>query len=314
MPRFTLANGPLRAEIDPDLGAGLVDFSIIGPNDWHYPIMRRASSDASHFNQLACYLLAPWTNRIADARFSSLGSEFRLTPDWPDGSAIHGDVKQRRFRIRQRSPISALLSVDASDARGRNWPWPYHFAVRYELGENSLTIDASLTNLADSVMPAGLGFHPFWMRRLWDDNDEVIVSATLSGRYPAKHMIPSGPPEHDRVTRHLASVLPLGDLALDDVFAGFDGQARIEWTHSGVRLDFHCSPNLNHLVIYSPVLDQSGPLTWFCVEPVTMTNDAFNLASRGMHGTGATCIPPGKSLDARVHLRVTASEPRAVKP
>src|SRR5690606_1819164 len=47
------------------------------------------------------------------------------------------------------------------DATG--WPWTYTARVGYTVDRATLTIDYALTNTADDPMPAGLGFHPWFV-------------------------------------------------------------------------------------------------------------------------------------------------------
>lgn len=301
MPGILIENQRLRLRILREIGAGALEFSLRAPGGAWQPIWRPAPESPSHFNDLACYLLAPWSNRIAAARFPFAGRELRLRPDWPDGTAIHGVVKDRTWTILDRSPVSARLAFESRRHADLNWPWVFDATARYELDEQSLEVELAITNRSDSPMPAGLGFHPFYMRRLWDDRDEVAIRASLPGRYPAAGMIPTAPARADEVTRHLAAGLPLKPLDLDDVFAGFDPATTITWPASGIRASFTVSPNLNHTVIYSPPAQPH-----FCLEPVSMVNDGFNLLAHGQPGTGVTILAPGESRSATMKVLIDA--------
>ncbi|MCC6678403.1 MAG: hypothetical protein IT436_14795 [Phycisphaerales bacterium] len=301
MPGILIENQRLRLRILPAIGAGAAEFSLRSPRGAWQPIWRPAPESPSHFNDLACYLLAPWSNRIAAGRFTFAGRQIQLRPDWLDGTAIHGVVKDRPWTILDRSPISARLAFESHRHADLNWPWPFDAAARYELDEQSLEVKLAITNRSDSAMPAGLGFHPFFMRRLWNDHDDVAIRASLAGRYPAAGMIPTAPARADEVTRHLAAGLPLSTLDLDDVFAGFDPATTITWPASGIRASFTVSPNLNHTVLYSPPAQPH-----FCLEPVSMVNDGFNLLARSAPGTGVTTLAPGQSLSATMAIRIDA--------
>ena len=299
MGRIVIEQDRLRLEIDPALGAGIADFSIQGPDSAWWPIMRRAPLRPAHFNEMACYLLAPWSNRIAGARFEFAGRTHALTPDWPDGTAIHGLVKDKPWRILDRSPFSARLAFDSG--AGTRYPFPFACVARYEIVDRALVCDLSVQNSGDAAMPAGCGFHPFFRRRLWED-EECLVTCRVAGRYPAEGQIPTGPAVPDAVTVRLAEPRPLGALELDDVFDGFTGAA-IGWPRAGVRAVFETSPALGHAVVYAPVRAGS-PLPFFCLEPVSMANDGFNGLARGEAGTGVALLAPGQSLAVRWTLRI----------
>jgi aldose 1-epimerase len=177
------------------------------------------------------------------------------------------------------------------------------------MGEATMTTELFVTNLGDSPMPAGVGFHPYFMRRLWAAADDVRVAVRTSGRYPGAGMIGGGRPTADSVTTALGAGGPLGGLELDDVFAGFDGRATIEWPSSGVSLAFECSPELGHAVVYAPAREDAGgggrgSLSWFCIEPVSMVNDGFNRLAAGDGATGVRTLVPGERLEARWAMRI----------
>lgn len=297
MPRLALESEHLRVEVDPQLGAALCDLTIRGPGDQWFSLLRRAPAGASFFNDTACYLLAPWCNRIPAGEFVHDGTPRRVRVNWPDNTAIHGDVCGRAWSLLERSPVSAGLELDARHLPDRNWPWPYRARVRYETDRDTLRCRLEVTNESNASMPAGVGFHPYFVRHLWDTTDRVTVRAANTGRYRLAALVPAAPAAEDHISRSLATGTPLDALGpLDDVFAGADGRAEITWSASGVRARFRCSPSLGHIVIYSPKSPTGGFLPFFCLEPVSMVNNAVNLHGEGWSNTGLVSLPPGQTL------------------
>ena len=307
MANVILQDGDLRVEIDPALGAGLVDLSLTIPGRGPVPLMRTAPA-TGWFNDLASYLLIPWSNRISLGQFAWEGRTHRLATDWPDGTAIHGLVKEAPWRIEQRSPVSALLKFSSGEL-GAPYPWPFSASVLYRIDGSSVATRITLTHeVGGSIpgtMPAGLGFHPFWKRSLWDPGDAVRVHAPGLRRYPCLNMIPVGTPELDAVSAALGDGMPLDSLTLDDVFAGSLDGSHIRWDRSGVRVTYECSPELGHAVLFTGAPDPRGEMPgFFCLEPVTMVNDGFNLASRGWIDTGVRALEPGESMLANWTIRI----------
>ncbi len=291
MPRVRMDTDLLHLEIDPALGASVARFDLREPGGLLLPLMRPAEEGATWFNDLACYSLAPWSNRIAGGEFTWRGQRHRLTPDWPDGTAIHGLVKDRPWRLIERSPVTAILEFASSDFPDLTYSWPFHAAVRYELLEDALAVRLSVKNLDSSrPMPAGLGFHPFFPRFLREPSEQAEIRYAALGRYPAQHMLPTRPAAPDDVMRRLNQGVPVGELDLDDVFLGSTSGATITWPRSGVRLTYGCSPALGHAVIYTGKPDS------FCFEPVTMVNDGFNVRERGWQDNGVAELAPGEPL------------------
>ncbi len=291
MSRVVLEQGAMRVEIEPRIGAGIADLSWRVPGRGMTPLMRRAPEGTSWFNDLACYLLAPWSNRIAGGEFVWRGAHHRLEADWPDGTAIHGLVKGREWRLVQVSPVSAVLSCGVG-AGDRGFAWAFTAEVGYVVRENGLRVWLEVRNEGGGAdaMPVGLGFHPYWLRALDGGPDEVIVRASGLLRYPCEGMIPIAAAREDDTTKGLAAGTALDGMTLDDVFAGSSHGAEILWPRSGVRVRYRCSEELGHTVVFTGM---SGS---FCLEPVTMVNNGFVMESRGCSGTGVKALAKGKSM------------------
>jgi aldose 1-epimerase len=300
MGTIRISDGPITVSIEPEIGAALTGL-VLDTGDGPFRILRFAN-DAGRFTDTSMYLMAPWTNRITGAAFEFQGKTHKLRSDWEDGSAIHGDVKARPWRILDRTPLSARLAYDSRGFKDSNWPWPYEAQVRYEIDGTALVCELGVRNLGESPMPAGVGFHPFFSR----GSDQVEVKLATTGRYPVKNMIPTGPAVSDDVTSRLAKGGPLGDLALDDVFAGFGGNAEISWPASRTEAVIECSKNFSHVVVFSP-RGKQGMEDWFCVEPVSMVTNGFNLMARGQPETGVELVSPGAWMRATMTIRTLRS-------
>lgn len=260
---------------------------------------------------MACYTLAPWSNRVAGAAFRWHGKEHRLFADWPDGTAIHGLVKDQAWTIEDRSPLSVSMKFRSREhlALG-DFPWLFECVVNYELTPEGLAADLELTHTAPTPagpMPAGVGFHPFFPRCLEGETGSASLRFEPRGRYPVKDMIPVEQPALDATCHALARCLPLGSATYDDVFFGSLHGAEIRWP--GVTLAFSCSPALGHAVLYTGAPDpETGHMPgFFCLEPVSMVNDGFNLRERGWPDTGVATLDPGASLSVRWALRVVST-------
>ncbi|MEQ8769665.1 MAG: aldose 1-epimerase [Phycisphaerales bacterium] len=301
MARLALQSGALHAEIDAACGASITDFSIEGPAGDRFPMMRRAPGLLESSSLASCFLLAPWSNRIADAAFSFDGRDHVLRPNFPDGTAIHGDTRDRPWRITDRTPVSARLVFDSREHERVNFPWPFACVVRYELRPDALRVDLSVTNLGGEPVPAGCGLHPFFVRRLFSDADEVRLRAPVGGRYPCHNQLAEGPHRDDDACARLRAGGPT-EPGLDDCFGGFEGRAQITWPASGVSMTIDCSDALDHLVVFTPTRDGDA-LPWFCVEPVTHANDAFNLEGRGVPA-GSRTLDPGETLSTTTTFHV----------
>lgn len=310
MPLIHLTAETLRLSIDPDRGASIVDFSIMGPAKFSYPLMRRASPGEINPSAMASFLMAPWANRIAGARFSFQGAQHALRATTADGHAQHGDVRHRAFTILDRSPSVARLELDSksvTDAAGVNFPFPFLARIRYELSASALRVDVAIRNTGNRPMPAGCGHHPYFPRTLFHADDQLELRAPVTARYPLEKGIPVGPPQPDELSSRLAGFAPMPEKHTDAVFSGFGGTAELRWTRSRVALRMSSSPNMGHLVVFVPHADSAShsPLPYVAVEPQTTVNDGFNRAAAGDATSGMVTLGAGQSLECTTEFHVS---------
>jgi len=311
-PRYVieLSSDQLRVRIAPDIGAGVARFDLNHPREGIVPLMRPASDDVAWFNGLASYSLVPWSNRIDQAQLHFQGRNYSLRPDWPDGTAIHGDAKHRAWSILDRSPGSVRLALDAASAPDRNFPWPYLAEIRYEVRNSVLLTRLSVTNNGAEPFPTGLGFHPFWLRQLSASRGPIsadaLVRVPVRAHYPCERIMAVGPAVETDVSRRLNAGTTLQGLELDDVFDGFGGNATIHWPGSGISVRYECSAECSHCVIYSPAV--TAATGFFCLEPVTMVNNGINLEDQGWRGTGVCTLHPGETFAATWSICVELEE------
>lgn len=151
----TVAGGPIHVELLPDVGARLHRLRVFG-----HDLLRTPDDPAKHAQEpfrWGAYVMAPWGNRIASAPTPVGDRLVRVISNFPDGSAIHGQVYAAAWHPRGDGTFRVRCAGDG-------WPWPYECAQRVTIHRAVLVIDQWLTNLADGPMPAGLGWHPWFQR------------------------------------------------------------------------------------------------------------------------------------------------------
>lgn len=175
---------------------------------------------------------------------------------------------------------------------GKDWPWPYRAEQVFNLTDDGLRVDLTLTNLSGERMPGGVGWHPYFPRG--DATLEADVSSVwLSG----DDMIPSAP---SPLTPQTDLTLPqaVKDLRLDNAFSAGTGGSRMRWEEQSISIAMTASETLRHLVAYTPEGED-----FFCVEPVSHSPDALN-SNLTPEITGLQILDPGQSLSASIELKV----------
>ena len=257
-------------------------------------------------------ILFPWPGRIAGARLTFKGREYRLPVNEPArGHAIHGFACERAFRVMRRGPCFVTAILDSSDYADLNsiWPWPFVLEIDYEVG-NGLRLKARITNSGDLVMPFGFGAHPYFHAPLNPKGvrDAMLIELDANARWPLDaRLIPTGDAERLAGKYDLRAPRPLGADTYDDAFrmvpiAGRTSapRARLIDPSLEIALEIGADPAFGEFVVYAPA---ERPVV--ALEPYTCAPDAFNLAARGI-AAGMRELAPGQTFEAGFEIRLNA--------
>jgi len=111
-------------------------------------------------------LLAPFANRMADARYCFDGAEHDLMPGTSGAARAsrHGFVRDTGFAIAALGADEQAASVllVATIAPQPGYPFALDLAVRYTLAADGLTLETTLRNIGTHAAPAFVGWHPYF--------------------------------------------------------------------------------------------------------------------------------------------------------
>lgn len=268
----------IRAELLPEVGARVHRLRAFGHDLLRTPADPATQADDPFF--WGAYVLAPWGNRVQAGPLHAAGRRVDLPANFPDGSAIHGQVYARAW---QHS--DARFSVAAG---GDGWPWRYEVEARATPDGDTLRLAYSLVNASDAPMPAGLGLHPWWRQPV-----EVAIAARSV--YPTTTDSPSVPePVHDRFDRRRLGPMPTGiDAAWTDVD---DPAVELRWPDAGVALTIRAIAPDIHVVAAAP-----SDVDAVAVEVQTHAPQGLRRLERREPGALAL-LHPGKALSLTVEL------------
>lgn len=299
VPLTIIENDHLRLEVLPEAGASIANLAARVRGAW-VPILRPTDADAitaRNSSLFACFALVPWSNRLAGARFVFAGRTYDLRANTPEGYAIHGDVRKRPWRTITTEATRLVLAFDSCDFEDINFPFPFGVELSYALDAGTLQTTLDLTSRADSPMPAGIGFHPYYRRTLLDDAEQVEIRATAPRAYT--ELVPTHRAVPIAASQDFSRGRALGDQDFDTCFAGWDGKATITWPGSQVRAHVACDATLDHMILFAP---PGKP--FFALEPVSNANNGFNLEALGDPDSGVRVLAPGDTLRAVFRLTV----------
>jgi len=287
-----LCAGPANIEIAPAIGGALAAYwseTDQGPLHWLRPLPDKAREDGDVL-AAAGFPLVPFSNRVRAGRFSFDGQAVSLALNFADHPhAIHGHGWQSPWTVEAAEADRARIFYrHTADA----WPWDYSARQHFTLTPDALTVTLEVTNESARAMPVGLGFHPYFPRtpqtvvtaqvdKIWQVDDEVMPLALET------------PDDDDNPTRGLRA----DAVALDNCFTGWSRRATIAWPERRAALIMTASEALDHVVVFTP-----PGADFLCVEPVSHSTDAFNMADAGAADTGMQVLSPGQSLSVSMTL------------
>lgn len=256
-----LVAGAVRASFDLDRGARLVRLAVPSPHGPEGGTLELIPAAGPAPFGGGAFVMAPWAGRIRDAVASHDGRRLALAP-FVDGHAIHGLVVDRTWRADEVLADRALLAVEVTEG----WFGAFALTQAVRLTEDRLDVAFALAP-RDAAIPATVGWHPWFPRRLGGVDARMHLPAAwrlardVRGIPDGRREERGGAPGSDR----------WGDGPWDDAFGGLDGPVRVQWP--GV-LELAVTTDGPIVVVYT-----GDPDAW-CVEPQTGPPDEVHLAPR----------------------------------
>lgn len=286
----TLRSEHLTLDVLPEIGASVLNLRAASGR----PVLRAVDpADVKSSSQCASFSLVPFSNRVRDARFTFAGQPHQLRVTTADGLTQHGDVRNRPWQAEAATPEALSFTFDSRQFGDLNWPWAFTARMEYRLSGAALEMTLSLTNVDRAPMPAGLGLHPYFARR--EDGVDPQVAFGAPRLYDTdERSLPLGAARALRPDEDFRAPRPVGERTIDQVYAGWDGEARLDW---GARaLTMRADPVFSHLVAFT------APDGSLALEPVSHATDALNLAPQGVPGVDLRVLAPGETLGGAVRL------------
>ena len=255
-------------------------------------------------------VLAPWPNRIRDARYVFAGVEHRTAVTDPErGSALHGLVLWVNWRLRRRAADQVSLGYLLHPQPG--YPFALDLEVEYRLVPDGLTVTLRATNVGADTAPFGAGCHPY-LSVGGTRVDDALLTLSARARQPVdERLLPAGEPVGvDGTEYDFRRPRPVGQLALDTCFGDLerdaDGLARVrlQSADGGRSLTVWMDERFSHVHVYTAdtLAEPARRRRGIAIEPMTCAPDAFN------SGDGLLALVPGATFAGRWGLSTSRRE------
>jgi len=290
-----LKDGLLALSVCPELGGAITRLSIAG-----FDVLRPWDGSDS-VRRTGCFVLAPFSNRVGDGAFEHEGQRYplrSLSAEHP--LPIHGVAWKRAWSVAEQGSASLKLTLAHQPEGEGALDWPFAFEVEHEirLNDGGVALELRLRNTDARSMPAGLGWHPYFLR-----HGECRLQFTAQSVWRSdSRNLPSHqseiPPEWD-----FSIARSLHEPGLDNCFVGRTEPVRVHWPEEGVEVTMDASEALDHLVVFTPPAEMG----FFAVEPVSHANNALCMQDPAANGTRT--LAPGETMQAtcRLHIQRTAA-------
>jgi aldose 1-epimerase len=262
-------------------------------------------------------IMAPFANRIADARYAFDGRSYDLQPgvEGTQRASRHGFVRGVDFDIAIQHVDEAGAHVTFATSAIRpgafeGYPFAIDLVVTYTLDARGLTLQAGMRNVGDAAAPCFFGWHPYF--RVGDGaiyTWELQIPAETLVRTDTDYIpldgarayqpLDDAPPALD-----FRRAKPIGSTEINHAYADLvkdaDGRARTTlrdpasgmrihmWQERGVMLAF-TADTVTHDVRRSVAL-----------EPMESMSNAFNRADCA----GAIRLEPGEERQFRCGVEI----------
>ena len=293
-----LENDVLRIKVSPLVGASIYSFQY-NLDGRFIDIMRPTPSEAvKNINPgaFSSFNMIPYSNRIEKGILLHGAQTYQLAINNPEGHAIHGEVRERPWEVINHTKNSVELEFHSPDYQGISWPFWFSARIKFTIVENRLTIGIIVQNLSDQEMPAGMGIHPYLVRYLTEEDDQVLLKIPVKGVYPGDTPVPTGCWQAPAEKLDFSVKKELTTEFIDKCYRVDSQPVTVDWVKSRVRLTMTADPVFQHLVLYCPKDDQ----TCFAVEPVTNCNNGFNMANQGIKDTGTVYLKSNQKLNGSI--------------
>ncbi|MFL5727120.1 MAG: aldose 1-epimerase [Chloroflexota bacterium] len=251
-PPLVLEAGPARLEVSPADGGRIASFRLDGRE-----LIARVDTGPIWWGS---YPMAPFAGRIRRGEFTFRGRGYRLPLNMAP-HAIHGVVFDRPWDVVSPDEIAIRL--------GDPWPFAGNVTQRFELDPDRMRVTLELA--AAEPMPAWMGWHP-WFRRRLDGSSAGAPGVRLD-------FTPGAMYERDAEGIATGRLVEPTPGPWDDCFRDLRSNPRLTWP-DGPALTL--SSSCVDWVVFNQRDDA------LCVEPQSAPPDAVNI--------DAPVVEPGRPL------------------
>ena len=287
---LVLRAGHYCARLSAAGGARLTSLTWSGsgrPVDLLIPWQGQARFNQHDWPKAGAFAMLPYSNRLAAGRFDWHGRPVQLATAVGADHALHGFGHRKAWQVMDVSAYQATLAYRHAPG-DQGWPWPFQAALRFALDAHGIEVAITLTNIADQVAPASLGWHPF--HPLPDGNCGLRLHARAMHDVGSDGLKRIRPGTAGGALREMPDwpAMPAPQTTAFEDWAGAYSLQLDPATRLVARAD-----GCPHLVVHVPPRQSH-----ICIEPVSLLPGA-------LHHNDMQALAAGAALDPGATRRIT---------
>jgi len=230
-------------------------------------------------------VLAPWPNRVRDAKWTLDGAVQQHDITEPErGGALHGLLQFSDYEVFARSHDTVTLGAFIAPQHG--WPFALETSVTYTLTGDGIRVTHAATNVSGRRAPYAVGTHPFL--RVGDTPvEQLTLTAPASTYFEVDEVLnPVAESPVEGTPTDLRQGAVVGSLVLDTAYGSLehahpvDGRGVSAWLDApdGARTTLWQDLDWGYLQVFTtPIFPRPEGLgTAVAIEPMTAPPDALN--------------------------------------
>ncbi len=290
---ITLTSDKINLSISPQYGACITsftykknggDFNVLRPTNIN-ELKEKGATASSGF------AILPYVGEIKEGNFIYWGIK-RKVSDNPE-EAVNGDSWKKSWQMDGFSSTKLKMSYKHEGNNG--FPYPYTARQVIELSENKVKITLTVINNFELPMPLGMGFFPFFPK-----TPDVELKCRNYNVWSHEGLMSLSKPYRTPEEWRYEKLSSFGKTELDTYFGGFDGNIELKYKKNKIAVELKSEGEFHNVYIKNK-LDED----FFNICPATNTQDAFNIAARGVIGSGIMTLEPNESCSQILEFTIT---------
>jgi aldose 1-epimerase len=259
---FHITNEGISCKIYQNLGASVQEFSKNG-----VALFKGFRKVEDYKIEHTSSILAPFPGRIEYGTYIHDHKKYHLdTNENNRENSIHGLVAHEYFECTDSKSTEDQATIVFSYQPKNNiegYPFLYKVDVTYLITNNSLHVDIRMKNLDETIIPFGLGWHPYFLCS--DLKNSMLQFNSTQEILCDTEMIPISEKSID-----YASAFPIKDLHFDTCYTLDQKKVSLKTNEYSVDMEVF-SPEDQFIQIFTPHTRDC-----IALEPMTCAPNAFN--------------------------------------